>query len=237
MPPISIADDSAPDKPPSSIKRERRSRDGTEAQIVQGLTGLYTLFGMGILPLNVYDGQVIMDRAQPMAETAVAACRHNPRAMKFLRRLALGSEWAELAVVHMGVVVAIGANHGMVRRDLPAAFNLPIPPEHEARQPRTPAARPSRQEAPQAGQGAPPAVDAMPYQGAPPFGPQASSDADTTQSETPPPGLHITPDIANKIAEQAIEAALRQQYEAMQNGAEGVPRANVNQLTEDVRRI
>lgn len=224
LPLLEVESESAGDKPPASVKRQRRARNagttGGEQGVIDGLAQLYTLLGISILPFNNYDGQVIMERAQPMAASAVGVARHNPRMMKFLRRLAVGSEWGEFAVIHIGVGIALGANHGMVKRELPAAFNLPVPPEREPVTEKTQAFVLPRQQ---------PTTQ--------PVGPRPATQPGPESTEPPAPGLHITPEIANRLAEQAIAAALAEQEAALRNGAEGVPKVNPNDLTGEVRRI
>ena len=49
--------------------------------------------------------------------------------------------------------------------------------------------------------------------------------------------LHITPEIAQHIAEEALNKALDQQRTAEANGAEGLPRYDQTALTEELRRL
>ena len=85
-----------------------------DAELVQALTGLYAMGGAIALPINNYDGAVVLSRAEAMAISLVNVAHHHPPMYRALQILTSNSDYVTLVTVHLGVILAIGANHRFV---------------------------------------------------------------------------------------------------------------------------
>lgn len=125
----------APDSKPAEKKKSHHAAGGTsDAALTTSVIALYGLVGTGLAFVNQYDGLVVLDRSETMAQSLIAACKPYPQAMRVLRLLAKGNVWTVLLMAHLPPIVAIAANHGILAREAPTKFGLPTPPPRRSAQ-------------------------------------------------------------------------------------------------------
>jgi hypothetical protein len=96
-----------------------RAKKG-DSDLVAGLTSSVELLGVGVSFLDEFDGDLIHDKAQLIAESLVELSHHNPRARKMLEQLVMGSAWGGVALtLGKEIALPIALHHGV----LPEPFN------------------------------------------------------------------------------------------------------------------
>lgn len=89
--------------------------------------GVTALGGMAGNPRVAFDGAVVLDRAEPLAEALDALAKENPRVRKTLEMVLASSAWSGVAVASAGIVIPILANHGIIPRSAAMAVGVEIP--------------------------------------------------------------------------------------------------------------
>lgn len=96
--------------------------------LTEGLATLYGTVGTLVMFGNEYDGMVIIQNAENMSRSVVAACQPYPSAWRVLKLVVQGNVWSVLLLAHLGPTLAIMANHGMINKRAAQAFRqAPIP--------------------------------------------------------------------------------------------------------------
>lgn len=96
--------------------------------LTEGLATLYGTVGTLVMFGNEYDGMVIIQNAENMSRSVVAACQPYPSAWRVLKLVVQGNVWSVLLLAHLGPTLAIMANHGMINKKAAQAFRqAPIP--------------------------------------------------------------------------------------------------------------
>lgn len=103
------------------------------------LTQAYVYIGMGLMVRNRYDGTLVLQNAQPMAESVLAVAKQHPGMMRALKLMAKRSVYMLLVAAHTPVLVGMLANHGVVSPAIAVALKAPEPPPREPRAPKGPA--------------------------------------------------------------------------------------------------
>jgi len=114
--------DKAPTKPAPAKKAAPRRRAAVKIDIKAKISETLTSIGSMLIitgsvkadPRIVFDGQVLIARADAVAEAVDKIAAENPAVKKALERLFTGSSYAQLAITVAGVAVPIAAAHGLV---------------------------------------------------------------------------------------------------------------------------
>lgn len=108
-----------------------RSSGGFDAddQIRTGLARYYMIAGMFLSRADPsgYDSTVVLAMSSTVADQWLAVGHDNPRVYQMLKMATFDSPIFNLAFAHVAILVAVGANHGVLPQNWPAAFDLPVP--------------------------------------------------------------------------------------------------------------
>lgn len=75
--------------------------------LIQDLTGLYFLLGATVAGVKPVAGQIIMEKSGDRATELVNACKRNPKALKWLRRITKSSDLTTCVVGHGAMIYAV----------------------------------------------------------------------------------------------------------------------------------
>ena len=105
-----------PYTPSAAGTTARRAKD--IKTIEDGLTQAFAMAGLGLSMWNLYDGMVIGENAEKLAQAWTKVAERNPTVKKYLLRMLSGGDWAGAIMITSAVIVPIAANHGLVDNEL-----------------------------------------------------------------------------------------------------------------------
>lgn len=79
-------------------------------------------------PAVVYDGTVIIARAEDLGAALDALAKENPRVRKALEAMVATSAWADVAMVSVSIVLPMLAAHGILPAETATMVGAPEPP-------------------------------------------------------------------------------------------------------------
>lgn len=85
-----------------------------KGSLEQRLAGTIGLAGTMAYAFNQRDGEIILSRAEALATALDHLAAENPAIKRALEAAMSGGAWGEVVLVVMPMVVAIGANHGLI---------------------------------------------------------------------------------------------------------------------------
>lgn len=212
VPPASHADAEAVDAESQSYvrpsvvgtrKRGRPSKASGDQLIYETLVQYYGLLGMAVYPVNAYDAEVITSRSQQMAAGWMVLGAKYPEVYRVLKLMTSGGPIMAVAMPHIAVCVAIGANHDMLPRAWVRGFGMEEPPRtlHSSQ----PSAKPSPTATPPPTYNSPPVATGMP---------SPSTGGMNTSPSSIPTGL--SPEQIEQYKQLAIAQALAAQGQMLQ---------------------
>lgn len=126
------------DIPPKRPRRSASTKASMAAQdpikpgaISEGIAQFYGFIGMSVGMIDPHCGGIIVQNAQPMANSLEEAAKTSPALRKFLEGLVTTSVWGQVMAAHAPVLTAIAAHHVPAIRDRVNAFT-PEPPVQPA---------------------------------------------------------------------------------------------------------
>jgi hypothetical protein len=127
-----LADAVIPIDPPSRAKHASKPtakpKSMTQPQLRKAIASSFELLGFGIGTLDAFDGEVIVDNADDMADALIELGKTNPSVMRWLENLVGVSAWGGVLTV-LGVKVAapIAIHHGVLPAEMAAFMEGEIP--------------------------------------------------------------------------------------------------------------
>ncbi len=117
---------------------KKRKKDGAKKKSVgrkhslkKELAELFAAGGTALAMVNTYDGMVVLDKSERLAEELNDLAQKNDRVYAALENMLTAGVWSGLVMVTASIAVPIAANHGLVDRRLAPLFGQPMPPEPE----------------------------------------------------------------------------------------------------------
>lgn len=103
----------------TSAKKTSSASKVTIAELKDGLAGTFTLMGLGIGTLDSFDGQVITENAEDMADALIDIAKTNPTVMRWLESMITVSAYGGLITVFgMQVAMPMAVHHNMLPEPL-----------------------------------------------------------------------------------------------------------------------
>ncbi len=135
-----LADAVKPIDPPSKARAKKPKatlKSMTQTQLKKAIASSFELLGFGIGTLDAFDGEVIVNNADDMADALIELGKTNPSVMRWLENLVGVSAWGGVITVFgVKVVAPIGIHHGwlpeemglFVEGDIPIKGELTVVP-------------------------------------------------------------------------------------------------------------
>ncbi len=103
-------------------------RSMTAPQLKKAIASSFELLGFGIGTLDAFDGNVIVENADDMADALIELGKTNPNVMRWLENLVGVSAWGGVITVFgVKVVAPIGIHHGWLPEELALFVEGDIP--------------------------------------------------------------------------------------------------------------
>ncbi len=120
-----------PIDPPSkggSKKKKVAPKSMTAPQLKKAIASSFELLGFGVGTLDAFDGNVIVDNADDMADALIELGKTNPNVMRWLENLVGVSAWGGVITVFgVKVVAPIGIHHGWLPEEMALFVEGDIP--------------------------------------------------------------------------------------------------------------
>jgi hypothetical protein len=178
-PPKKSTDKAPPASKPAKAERPRGRPPELQKQLEDLFLGIGLMTGGAI---NEFDGEVIRDNAEALAENWNKVAQSNAAVKRFLTSMMETGAWSGAIMTTAAVAIPIMQNHGVIPGNIPTPFKTPPhlqTPQQAAQQRPTP----------------PPQASGMPTPPMPPTAvPQRPGESAITPSQAPPPepppGIH-----------------------------------------------
>lgn len=103
----------------SSKKKKVTPTTMTAPQLKKAIASSFELLGFGIGTLDAFDGNVIVENADDMADALIELGKTNPNVMRWLENLVGVSAWGGVITVFgVKIVAPIGIHHGWLPEEL-----------------------------------------------------------------------------------------------------------------------
>ncbi len=126
-----LADAVKPIAPPSkqrTSKKKTTPASMTATQLKKALSSSFELLGFGIGTLDAFDGEVIVNNADDMAEALIELGKTNPNVMRWLENLVGVSAWGGVITVFgIKVVAPIAIHHRLLPEEMAMFVEGDIP--------------------------------------------------------------------------------------------------------------
>lgn len=180
-PPPMKSKDSKPKESKPKSDRPRGRPPELQKQLEDLFLGIALMTGGAI---NEFDGEVIRDNAESLAENWNKVAQSNAAVKRFLTSMMETGSWSGAIMSTSAVVIPIMQNHGVIPGNIPTPFKTP---PHLQQQPQQRPTPPPTQSFP--GMPTPPMAQQVPN--AVPQGPGESAiTASRARPPEPPPGTH-----------------------------------------------
>jgi len=100
----------------------------------QSIFGLISTIGTGVMLVNAYDGQRILENAENLADALHKAAKENPALRRALNAALQASTWGAVASAFAPIIVPILANHRVLPPETATLFGAPMPATNGAGQ-------------------------------------------------------------------------------------------------------
>lgn len=123
--------DETPTKPQDAkpVQTRRRGGGGRKKNLKPDLEALFSGVGTMLCFANLYDGTVVLNNAERLAEVLNDAAKHNPKLYNALRMATETSSWTGVITATAMVAIPIAANHGLVPPATAQLVGAEMPPE------------------------------------------------------------------------------------------------------------
>jgi hypothetical protein len=118
----------------SSKNKSSSGKKSGKTPTKQSIFGLISTIGTGVMLLNAYDGQRILENAESLADALHKAAKENPALRKALNAALQASTWGAVASAFAPIIVPILANHEMLPPETATLFGAPMPASNGAGQ-------------------------------------------------------------------------------------------------------
>lgn len=93
----------------------------------QSILGLISTIGTGVMLVNAYDGQRVLENAENLADALHKAAKENPALRRALNAALQASTWGAVASATAPIIVPILANHRVLPPETATLFGAPMP--------------------------------------------------------------------------------------------------------------